>query len=75
MRHFNCHANCFIAFLQCWQRRNITDIYRDRILMMSPSVNNTAGVLDLSREEDQNKLCLGLPGCSENSLAGTEMSR
>lgn len=43
--------------------------------MMSPSVNNTAGVLDLSREEDQNKLCLGLPGCSENSLAGTEMSR
>ena len=40
---------------------------------MSTSVNNTAGVLDLSREEDQNKLCLGLPGCSENSLAGTKM--
>ena len=33
-------------------------------------VNNTRGQLDLSTEEDQNKLCLGLPGCSENSLAG-----
>ena len=46
---------------------------RDGILIISTSVNNTAGVLDLSREEDQNKLCLGLPGCSENSLAGTKM--
>ena len=25
-------------------------------------VNNTAGHLDLTKEEDQNKLCLGLPG-------------
>lgn len=33
-------------------------------------VNNTAGQLDLTQEEDQNKLCLGLPGCLENSLAG-----
>merc|ERR1719228_1316237 len=33
-------------------------------------VNNTRGQLNLSSEQDQNKLCLGLPGCSENSLAG-----
>jgi len=33
-------------------------------------VNNTNGQLDFSTEEAQNKLCLGLPGCSENSLAG-----
>jgi len=33
-------------------------------------VNNTAGQLDLSTAEGQNKLCLGLPGCHEKSLAG-----
>jgi hypothetical protein len=33
-------------------------------------VNNTAGQLDLTTEENQNKLCLGLPGCLEDSLAG-----
>ena len=29
--------------------------------------------MDLATEKDQNKLCLGLPGCSENSLAGTKL--
>ena len=33
-------------------------------------VNNTAGQLNLADENDQNKLCLSLPGCDENSLAG-----
>ena len=33
-------------------------------------VNNTAGQVDLSDEATQNKFCLGLPGCNENSLAG-----
>jgi len=37
-------------------------------------VNNTAGHLDLTKEEDQNKLCLALPGCLENSLAGQVFS-
>ena len=33
-------------------------------------LNNTAGHLDLSTPAGQNKLCLGLPGCQEDSLAG-----
>ena len=30
-------------------------------------VNNTQGQLDFSLPHDQNKLCLGLPGCQEDS--------
>jgi len=37
-------------------------------------VNNTAGQLNLATAEDQNKLCLGLPGCMEDSLAGQVFS-
>ena len=31
--------------------------------------NNTAAQLNLADKNEQNKLCLSLPGCDENSLA------
>merc|ERR1719369_2015919 len=33
-------------------------------------VNNTAGQLNMADETDQNKLCLSMRGCNEDSLAG-----
>ena len=34
-------------------------------------VNNTAGHLDLSSQEDQNKFCLGLPGQLRSRLGAS----
>jgi hypothetical protein len=36
-------------------------------------VNNTAGQLDLTKEQDQNKLCLGLPGTVATANACSQL--